>query len=530
MLTAARFRKRVAVVVATVIGVAGVGLAVGGAHASASTVVMGPTATGGFRDDGLSTSSTYFVGRDGAGHQTRNYMTFDIRNVTRPVDSATIVLTNGSACAGFASFGAPDYYELHPVGVDPHDLTKGGYLPGDGTGKGIFSSLGSIPRWGQQPLSDPNQDPVTIAFNATGLAGLNAARGGILEVGGTYAEGATGPQYIFAGTNPTCRVLLQLHLAPQDQTITFPNPGPRTYGDAPVGLGATATSGLDVSYAVKSGPCAFLHSLTQDHKLVLTGAGNCVVAATQAGDEDWNAAPEVDDTIVINKAATFTSLTANPPDPSLGQPVTLTATVEPLADRFSGPTPATGSVTFFIDGTATATVPLTHYSASTTVAFAGGSHTVTAKYSGDVNFLASDSASSDVTVRCDRTLTGAVSAVTATSGLTCINRATVSGGISVAKGAALDLERSTVKGSISANAPAGIRICGSTTGAIAVSGATGAVVIGDPRGINLCAANKISSGITVANNIGPVVVVGNTVPGVTAANNTGGQTITGNHP
>jgi hypothetical protein len=130
-----------------------------------------------------------------------------------------------------------------------------------------------------------------------------------------------------------------------------------------------------------------------------------------------------------------------------------------------------------------------------------------------------------------------VPAQTITSGTTCIVNATVTGGISVARGAVLDLEHSTVNGSLSANAPAGVRICGSHLQAIGVSGATGFVLIGDPS--HGCAANTVAGSIVVANNHAGLVIVGNTVSGfITSTGNSGagplpGETapiISGNHP
>jgi hypothetical protein len=84
----------------------------------------------------------------------------------------------------------------------------------------------------------------------------------------------------------------------QAQTITFPQQGPYTFGQAPVTLGATASSGLPVTYTVTSGPCT-----VSGGTLTLTGAGSCVVAADQAGDRtSYGAAPRVSSTIVVAKA------------------------------------------------------------------------------------------------------------------------------------------------------------------------------------------------------------------------------------
>ena len=59
-----------------------------------------------------------------------------------------------------------------------------------------------------------------------------------------------------------------------DQSISFPAVGPFTFGDAPVTLSASATSGGVVSFTMSSGSCS-LNGAT----LTLSGAGSCVVKA-----------------------------------------------------------------------------------------------------------------------------------------------------------------------------------------------------------------------------------------------------------
>ncbi|MDT4894474.1 MAG: large repetitive protein [Pseudonocardiales bacterium] len=241
-------------------------------------------------------------------------------------------------------------------------------------------------------------------------------------------------------------------------------------------------------------------------------------------------------TQVVNKAPTSTSVVCVPPAPHVNQAVTCTATVTPTGAP--GPQPPTGTVSFYIDGSATpfATVPLTGNHASIVTTFGGGAHSVVATYNGDANYLASTSAAMTVTVACDQTITGVHSSLIVTSGTTCVLNATITGGISVANGAVLDVENSTVNGSISANAPGGLRICGSHTGTITVSKATGFVLIGDPA--NNCAPNTVAGSILASNNTGGLVIVGNTVSGtVTATGNSGagplpgetGPIVSGNH-
>jgi hypothetical protein len=74
------------------------------------------------------------------------------------------------------------------------------------------------------------------------------------------------------------------------QTITFDPLPTRTFGDPSFVLGATASSGLPVSYAA-FGPCA----LTQARPSLvnITGGGVCTIWASQPGNANYVAAPSV---------------------------------------------------------------------------------------------------------------------------------------------------------------------------------------------------------------------------------------------
>ncbi len=106
-----------------------------------------------------------------------------------------------------------------------------------------------------------------------------------------------------------------------DQTITFDALADKTFGDAPFTLSATATSNLDVAFSVESGPASLLGD-----ELTITCAGVVTIAANQAGDAEYNAAPEVTQSFTVSKA---------------NQTITFT----PIADKTFGDTPFTLSAT-----------------------------------------------------------------------------------------------------------------------------------------------------------------------------------------
>jgi autotransporter-associated beta strand protein len=78
------------------------------------------------------------------------------------------------------------------------------------------------------------------------------------------------------------------------QAITFPNPGTHFASDV-VTLGASASSGLPVSYSVVSGPA----TLGVGNTLAFTGAGWVTVVADQPGDGLWLAASAATNTFAV---------------------------------------------------------------------------------------------------------------------------------------------------------------------------------------------------------------------------------------
>ena len=90
-----------------------------------------------------------------------------------------------------------------------------------------------------------------------------------------------------------------------DQTISafLPTNGSAFAASAAVGLSATASSGLAVTFAVASGP-----GTVNGTNLTFTGAGSVAVVASQAGNGSWNPAPNVTNTYSVSKASATVTL------------------------------------------------------------------------------------------------------------------------------------------------------------------------------------------------------------------------------
>jgi CSLREA domain-containing protein len=93
-----------------------------------------------------------------------------------------------------------------------------------------------------------------------------------------------------------------LNVSKADQTITFGALTDKTFGDPDFNVSATASSGLTVSFAA-SGQCTVTGTTVH-----ITGAGSCTITASQAGDNNYNAATPVDRSFTIGKASATITL------------------------------------------------------------------------------------------------------------------------------------------------------------------------------------------------------------------------------
>ncbi len=96
-----------------------------------------------------------------------------------------------------------------------------------------------------------------------------------------------------------------------DQSIIFGALADNTYGVAPFDVSATASSGLPVTFSIVSGPATIA-----SNTITITGAGLVTVRASQAGNFNYNAAANVDQSFTVNAVAI--TITADPQSKTYG--------------------------------------------------------------------------------------------------------------------------------------------------------------------------------------------------------------------
>jgi len=175
-------------------------------------------------------------------------------------------------------------------------------------------------------------------------------------------------------------------VSPATPTLSFASISTQTYGVAPFTVSVTSASSGAVTYAVTSGPATISGST-----VTVTGVGTVVLSASQAATTNY-AAVTASASVVVIQAPTITTL-ASLSDPSqYGSAVVLTASVIPPNSGAANAAP-TGSVTFY-DGTTNLgliTVNSVGIATLSTSTLTGGTHSTTAVYSGDGNYVGSTS-------------------------------------------------------------------------------------------------------------------------------------------
>lgn len=207
--------------------------------------------------------------------------------------------------------------------------------------------------------------PVTYTSSNTAVATITGNQIHVLAAGTSVI---TASQSGDDNYNPAPAVQQTLTVVKSNQTITFAALAAVTYGDPDFDAGATASSGLQVTYTSGNPGVATI----VDGRIHITGAGTALITASQPGNNDYYAAPDVQQILTVNKAAqtitfgTIPAYTFGDPDFELSA-----SSSSGLSVSFAGNNDETATIT----GT---TVHIT----------GGGSVVITASQAGNENYLA----------------------------------------------------------------------------------------------------------------------------------------------
>jgi subtilisin family serine protease len=313
----------------------------------------------------------------------------------------TLVVTTAGATSLTATYAGDDaYYNPSPASagvahqVDPAATTTtiGSDLPDpSGAGEPVTVSFTVAPvapgagtPGGSVTVSD-GVDSCTAAA-AAGSCDIGLTTGGERSLTAAYAGDGNFIASTSAGVPHTVNRLATT------TTLTSDDPDPSVVGQpvvvrysvspgdvigTPTGI-VTVSDGTDSCTAsADAGQCT----------LAFTSAGSKSLTATFAGDASFGPSTSAATSHAVGRAGTATTISADAPDPSiLGEPVTVRYTVAPSAPGAGTPT---GDVTV-TDGVDSCTATAAAGGCSIALATVGD-RALTARYTGDLDFLPSSS-------------------------------------------------------------------------------------------------------------------------------------------
>ena len=143
---------------------------------------------------------------------------------------------------------------------------------------------------------------LTVSIIASGVCTISS--GIVTMTSGTGTCTLTASQAGNGTYNAAPNVVRTVTASKLNQTIDFGALANKTYGDADLSIGATASSGLVVGFAFL-GSC----EASATGQVHLTGAGTCQITASQPGNDNFNAASSVPQSFTIAKAGATLGLT-----------------------------------------------------------------------------------------------------------------------------------------------------------------------------------------------------------------------------
>jgi hypothetical protein len=138
---------------------------------------------------------------------------------------------------------------------------------------------------------------LTVTYASDNLS-VATVSGNIMVMTGVGTATITASQLGSTIYNPATPVSQTLTVLKGDQTIVFSALPVKVPGDPDFTLQATASSGLPVSYTSSNGAVATVSGNT----VTVHGTGTTVLTASQAGDANYTAAPDVKQTLTVKTA------------------------------------------------------------------------------------------------------------------------------------------------------------------------------------------------------------------------------------
>ncbi len=303
------------------------------------------------------------------------------------VSGQTVHLTGAGTCTIDANQGGNADYDAAPQVADTFRIDAGSQtitfpaIPTKAYGEAAFAPGASA------------SSKLAVSYTATGNCTIEA---GLVHLTGAGSCTVTASQAGNSNYEPASAVERTFTINKGSQSITFAQPAPVVFGAHAFQLNATASSGLPVSYS-GTGPC----HVTATGEVTPTAPGTCEITASQAGDGDYEAAPAVTRSLVIEQVPTTIKLTPLKKKVAAGASIKFTAKVKAAKEIQT----LSGTVNFYVNGKLVDSQPLTSkgvekYTYVVTLAPSATPYTAEATFvSSASDFASSTSPQTSITVK-----------------------------------------------------------------------------------------------------------------------------------
>ena len=340
------------------------------ANMGANEIDLIPVASGTYYGQSMTADSLYVIAGDGTAGLSGNGSVSTSAELNSP--TGIFVTSNGSFYIGDTS-----NHEVRVV-APPPTITS------------VASATFTYDTAGSFNITTTGVPANSISESGTLPTGLSLTNNGndTATLSGTPSEAGTFDITITASdSNGSANQSFTLTVNQASQTISFTSTAPsETYGSTtsytPT---ATATSTLSVTFTIdasSSSVCSISGGVVS-----FSSGGTCIIDANQAGNTDWAAAPQVQQSITVGETAQTISFTSAPP-------VNITAggaNYTPTATATS-----TLGVTFSIDSSSTAG---TCSISGGVVSFSsGGTCIIDANQAGNTDYFAAPQVQQSITV------------------------------------------------------------------------------------------------------------------------------------
>jgi Putative binding domain, N-terminal len=161
--------------------------------------------------------------------------------------------------------------------------------------------------------------PVSFSSTTPAVCTVSGATVTIATAGSCTIQAAQAGNATYAPATPVTQTF---QVTQEKQAITFLALSDQAFGAGPFPVAATASSGLAVSFASTTTPVCAVSGAT----VTIAAVGACTIQATQAGDNDYAAAPAVKQTFHVTKGSQTIVFGALSDRPLSTAPFTVSAT------------------------------------------------------------------------------------------------------------------------------------------------------------------------------------------------------------